>query len=334
MAIAATRPPGERMPEGPPSAPPVERSARAAAIRGRKNRQSDQTVDSAVRTTSRSLPQGNDQRRPEQPHLSGLAKSGRGTPRRSQPKVSANKRPQGRWLVAIVGEHCHVSVSSLSSPIREGIGGRRRLAAVSTLTSLPLLMEPRLAPGKPTRVVLICHKDAPIHFDGIARWLAHWATLAGIVEIRERGRVAPRIAGMATCGHAPPLDVLVTCVLRDARGESGSQLARRAARSLRSYLAHQSIPARPAYSSGRPNTKESRLLSGVTSWTGFIASGKNILDERIFAHRALRYDRFHPGICPDTGMRRVFPGIGNDESASWADGPQVDTGNRFLPFRA
>ena len=35
------------------------------------------------------------------------------------------------------------------------------------------------------RVALICHHDAPLHFDGLARWIASWGTLAGIVIVQE-----------------------------------------------------------------------------------------------------------------------------------------------------
>src|SRR3954466_6576265 len=39
-------------------------------------------------------------------------------------------------------------------------------------------------PRRP-RVALICHHDAPLHFEGLARWIASWASLAGILIVQE-----------------------------------------------------------------------------------------------------------------------------------------------------
>src|SRR5918995_2602742 len=36
------------------------------------------------------------------------------------------------------------------------------------------------------RTVLICHHDAPIHYDGLARWMASWSDLVGIVILEEK----------------------------------------------------------------------------------------------------------------------------------------------------
>jgi hypothetical protein len=44
----------------------------------------------------------------------------------------------------------------------------------------------------PLRVVLICHHDAPLHYEGVARWIASWSTLAGVVVIREQASVLRR----------------------------------------------------------------------------------------------------------------------------------------------
>ena len=35
------------------------------------------------------------------------------------------------------------------------------------------------------RAVLICHHDAPLHREGVARWLASWSELRGILVIEE-----------------------------------------------------------------------------------------------------------------------------------------------------
>lgn len=37
------------------------------------------------------------------------------------------------------------------------------------------------------RAVLLCHHDSPLDRDLLARWLASWSTLCGIIEIREKG---------------------------------------------------------------------------------------------------------------------------------------------------
>src|ERR671934_1169073 len=49
-------------------------------------------------------------------------------------------------------------------------------------------MTPDATAVRPMRTLLICHEGAPLHEEGLARWLASFSTLAGIVVLREPPR--------------------------------------------------------------------------------------------------------------------------------------------------
>ena len=156
------------------------------------------------------------------------------------------------------------------------------------------------APAAPRpRTVLICHHDAPLHHDGIARWLASWSDLAGIVIIEEPSHLfRKRLRREFKRVGLRLLDVLaqrvhyrLTSAARDARWMD-ARLAELRAR-------YPVLPRVPTVRVASPNSGEAqRLIEGARPDV-VLALCKNILAERIFAIPAHGTFVLHPGICPE-----------------------------------
>jgi hypothetical protein len=167
------------------------------------------------------------------------------------------------------------------------------------MVSLPT--EDDAASSPRPRVALICHHDAPLHFDGLARWIASWATLAGILVVhepdgllwkrlkRERRRVGlPRLA-----------DVLAF------RAYYRFALARRDEAWKREQLAslarrYPPVGAEvPVLTTSSPNSADAERFLRESRPDIVLALCKNILKESVFS--IPRHGTFvcHPGICPE-----------------------------------
>ncbi|HEX5633589.1 MAG TPA: formyltransferase family protein [Gemmatimonadales bacterium] len=151
------------------------------------------------------------------------------------------------------------------------------------------------------RTVLICHHDAPLHSEGIARWLASWSTFAGTVVVHEpRGLLRRRLRReYERVGAMRLLDVLAGRVyfrLRNAaRDEAWVQ--DRLAELQRTY---PPVPAEtPVVHVTSPNSQESQRFLEEARPDIILALCKNLLAKRIF--RTARVGTFvlHPGICPE-----------------------------------
>lgn len=150
------------------------------------------------------------------------------------------------------------------------------------------------------RIVLICHADDPLNREGLARWLASFGDLAGIVELRERGqRMWQRVRReIRRVGPLRFLDVLAFRFYakaflnrRDAAWET-AELQR---------LADQfaPIPAQtPILTTHSPNTPEVESFLKVARPTLVIARCKTLLKEKIFSIPTRGTFVMHPGICP------------------------------------
>jgi hypothetical protein len=150
------------------------------------------------------------------------------------------------------------------------------------------------------RTLLICHEDAALDREGLARWLASFSTYTGTVVIREPpGRLRKRIAReIRRVGFWRFLDVLAFRVyyrLRQAAGDrrwEAGELARLCAR----------FPDRPS----APDTLvESPNSAGAEAFIRrchpdlVIARCKTLLHERLFSIPGLGTYVMHPGICPE-----------------------------------
>jgi hypothetical protein len=151
------------------------------------------------------------------------------------------------------------------------------------------------------RIVLLAHHDAPLHVDGIARWLGSWATLAGVVVIHEPRQVLWRRLRREwqRIGAVRLLDVLAFRVFY--RLQLASRDSVWLARKLDELRATYPVvePPAPRVDVASPNSAESRDFIAAAKPDIIVALCKNILAERIFSLARCGTVVFHPGICPE-----------------------------------
>jgi hypothetical protein len=147
--------------------------------------------------------------------------------------------------------------------------------------------------------VLICHHDDPLNREGMARWLASFSDLRGVVVIREEGnRMRARIRReIKRIGIIRFLDVLAFRVYyklklaaKDAKVEG----------MLLSQIASRFPPSQAReLITGSPNSTESQLFIREAAPDIMIARCKTLLAERIFSIPRVGTFVMHPGICPE-----------------------------------
>lgn len=153
----------------------------------------------------------------------------------------------------------------------------------------------------PLRVALICHHDAPLHQEGIARWIASWGTLTGIVVIKEPASVVRRRIRREwkRIGTVRLLDVFAFRLYQRLR------LAREDEAWIATQLAElrKRFPEIPAGTRSlevqSPGSRESQAFIEASKPDIVIALCKNILPERVFSVPRFGTFVFHPGICPE-----------------------------------
>lgn len=151
------------------------------------------------------------------------------------------------------------------------------------------------------RVLLISHTDAPLHHEGIARWMGSWATLTGRLLIHERRLLMLRRLRRETrrVGISGILDVAafrafykISRAARDSRLRS-QQL---------NQLCERYPPIDPETKTlvvPSPNSPDAERFIRECEPTLVIALCKNILAERIFSIPSFGTFVMHPGICPE-----------------------------------
>jgi hypothetical protein len=166
------------------------------------------------------------------------------------------------------------------------------------------------------RTVLLCHHDTPLHFDGIARWLASWSDLRGIVIIEEpSSALRKRLRREASrVGWLRMLDVLafrlfhrLTIAARD-RDWINAQLMR---------LQHEypAVPASvPVLRVTSANSRDAQDFITAAQPQIILALVKNMLAERIFGIATTGTFVLHPGICPEyRNSHGCFWALANDD---------------------
>lgn len=149
------------------------------------------------------------------------------------------------------------------------------------------------------RTVLICHHDDELNRVGMARWLASFSDLAGVVVIQEEsGRMRARIRReIKRIGFVRFLDVLAF------RFYYKLKLAAKDAAVEREML--QKIEARfppskaPELVTPSPNSAESQQFIRDAVPDLVIARCKTLLAERIFSIPRIGTFVMHPGVCPE-----------------------------------
>ena len=150
------------------------------------------------------------------------------------------------------------------------------------------------------RTLLICHEDAALDREGLARWFASFSTFSGAVVIREPGgRLRKRIAReVKRVGWWRFLDVLAFrgfYLLKHAAGDR--QWERRELDRLRSRYPQR--PEAPEITVSSPNSSEAQAFIAAQKPDLVIARCKTLLSERIFSIPTFGTFVMHPGVCPE-----------------------------------
>jgi hypothetical protein len=150
------------------------------------------------------------------------------------------------------------------------------------------------------RTLLICHEDAALDREGLARWFESFSTFTGAVVIREPGsRLRTRIAREVTrVGWWRFLDVLAFRVFHRLRQAAGDRRweARELARLRASYPDRRDAPEIVVSS---PNSGDAQAFISEQTPDLVIARCKTMLSERIFSIPTLGTFVMHPGVCPE-----------------------------------
>jgi hypothetical protein len=160
---------------------------------------------------------------------------------------------------------------------------------------------PARAASSAPRTVLVCHAEGTLNRDGIARWLASFSDVAGIILIEETGvHTFARVKReLRRVGLLRFLDVLAF------RLYYATCLARRDAAWLRRELAtlagrYPDVPPTTEVLRTRdPNSREAEAFLRRLAPDLMVARCKCLLKERVFAIPRFGTFVLHPGICPE-----------------------------------
>jgi peptidoglycan/xylan/chitin deacetylase (PgdA/CDA1 family) len=150
--------------------------------------------------------------------------------------------------------------------------------------------------------VLVCHADSALNRDGIARWLASFSDLAGIVAIEEKkaARTLTRVKyEIKRIGPLRFLDVLAfrlyyaACLARRDDAWQRQELAALARR----YP--DPPPTTEVLRTSDPNSPEAQAFIERLAPDVMLARCKHLLKARVFAIPRCGTLVLHPGICPE-----------------------------------
>jgi hypothetical protein len=149
------------------------------------------------------------------------------------------------------------------------------------------------------RTLLICHDDAPLDFDGLARWLGSFSELAGIIVIREgRGQIRRRLRReLKRSGLVRLLDVMAfRAWYRVALAGADRRWTLQQLNELRQRYPAIDVPVLEVAS---PNSVEAREFVTALAPDLLLARCKFLLKREIFDIPRCGTFVLHPGICPE-----------------------------------
>jgi hypothetical protein len=167
------------------------------------------------------------------------------------------------------------------------------------------------------RTVLVCHADSHLNREGIARWLASFSDLAGMVLIEETSRdlMARVKREMRRSGVLRFFDVVAfRLYYRAFKARRDADWERAQLQTLASHYAVVPATTEILFTDD-PNSDEveaflRRLQPDLT-----LARCKRLLKERIFGVPRVGTFVLHPGICPEyRNAHGAFWAIVNDDS--------------------
>jgi len=150
------------------------------------------------------------------------------------------------------------------------------------------------------RTLLICHEGAALDRVGLARWLASFSDLRGVVVLRERGaRMRKRVQReVGRVGYLRFLDVLsfrlyyrLFEAARDREWERAEL-----ERLCRIYPEPAAVPELITHS---PNSPEAEAFVRESGAEIVVARCKTILKESVFSIPRTGTFVMHPGVCPE-----------------------------------
>jgi hypothetical protein len=150
------------------------------------------------------------------------------------------------------------------------------------------------------RTLLICHEDAALDREGLARWFGSFSAFAGTVVIREPGgRLRKRIAReVKRVGWRRFLDVLAFRVFyRLTQAAGDRRWETRELDRLRAWFPDR--PDAPELVVASPNSSEAQAFVSAQQPDLVIARCKTLLSDRIFSIPRLGTFVMHPGVCPE-----------------------------------
>jgi folate-dependent phosphoribosylglycinamide formyltransferase PurN len=166
------------------------------------------------------------------------------------------------------------------------------------------------------RTLLICHEGADLDRVGLARWLASFSDLCGVVVLREKGgRTRQRIRReMKRVGAARFLDVLAFRAYYKAFLEARDREWEKQTldEMCRVYPDVKNVPELITHSPNSPEAEQFIRESGADI---VIARCKTLLKESVFSLPTRGTFVMHPGICPEyRNAHGCFWALANDDT--------------------
>ena len=151
------------------------------------------------------------------------------------------------------------------------------------------------------RTALICHEGSRLSREGIARWLASFSELAGILVIREpRGSRWARVR--RELRRSGPVGILDAAAFRLYYRVFLAAADRRAEEIRLDALRQRYPPVSPGvpvHVTSSPNSPDAVAFLTEQAPDLVIARCKSLLQERVFSIPRLGTFVLHPGICPE-----------------------------------
>ncbi len=158
-----------------------------------------------------------------------------------------------------------------------------------------------VAEPRPLRTLLVCHEGAPLHEEGLARWLASFSTLAGVLVLREPpGRTKQRVKReYQRVGALGLADVVAfRAYYRATLAAPDHAWVGRTLDALRARYA--AVPADvPRLVAASPNSAESEAFVRACAPDMTFALCKTLLKKSVFSIPTHGTYVFHPGVCPE-----------------------------------
>lgn len=173
----------------------------------------------------------------------------------------------------------------------------------------------RQGSGEKMRTLLICQEGADLDHVGLARWLASFSELRGIVVLREKkSRLRRRVRReVKRVGLARFLDVLAFRLYYKLF-LAASDLQWERAKLAEMCRAYEDVSEVPVLLTDSPNSSEAEQFIRERGTDIMLARCKTLLTESVFSLPAVGAFVMHPGTCPEyRNAHGCFWALANDD---------------------